>query len=222
MKRKKLFALILVIIAVVIIAAVVISTVVLGRGSASPTDAADAWLSALKSQDAEAMAEVYSGNFSTDLFMKITQKEGIPQEVSSDLIDLITSFEYVLANEQISEDGNSATVDVIIETYNFDAMSASVIDDYFTQAMDMVSDDVSEEQLQQKLIDLFAAKIAETKEAGPDVKTAATLSISKVDGAWKVDAIEDNPSFLDALMGIGPTPVADDSDEAAPEDEAAE
>lgn len=194
----------------VIVLVIAMSAALFGCGSASPSDVVDTYLRALKAQDTDAIAKVYSGDSGTDLISDVADSEEFPEEISSDFTDMILSFDYTLANEQIN--GDTATVEVTIDTYDFGSMFKSVIGDYFTKAFAMAFSGASEDEIEQVLIDLFTEKLAEMKEGEHDFEATATLSLSKVDGEWKIDAIDDESDFLDYLTGGIVSALADISD----------
>ena len=194
----------------VIVLVIAISAALFGCGSASPSDVVDTFLGALKAQDADTVAKVYSGNSGSDLLSDVADSEELPDEIYSEFTDMMLSFDYTLANEQIN--GDTATVDVTFETYDFGNMFKSVISDYFTKAIGMAFSGASEEETEQVLVDLFSGRLAEMKEGERDFEATATISLSKVDGEWKVDEIDDESDFLDCLTGGIISAVTDISD----------
>lgn len=194
----------------VIVLVIAMSAALFGCGSASPSDVVDTYLGALKAQDADTVAKVYSGDSGADLLSDVTESDEFPEEISSDFTDMMLSFDYSLSNEQIS--GDSATVDVTIGTYDFGSMFKSVIGDYFTKAFGMAFSGASEDEMEQVLVDLFAEKIAEMKEGEHDFEATATISLSKVDGEWKINAIDDDSDFINCLTGDMTSALTDISD----------
>lgn len=194
----------------VIVLVIAMSAALFGCGSASPSDVVDTYLGALKAQDADTVAKVYSGNSGSDLLSDVADSEEFPDEISSDFTDMILSFDYALANEQIN--GDTATVDVVFKTYDFGSMFKSVIGDYFTKAIGMAFSGASEDEMEQVLVDLFSGKLAEMKEGEHDFEATATISLSKVDGEWKIDEIDDESDFFDCLTGGIISAVTDISD----------
>ena len=70
----------------------------------------------------------------------------------------------------------------------------------------------SEEETEQVLVDLFSGRLAEMKEGERDFEATATISLSKVDGEWKIDEIDDESDVLDCLTGGINSAVTDISD----------
>ena len=194
----------------VIVLVIAFSAALFGCGSASPSDVVNTYLSALKTQNAETVAKVYSGNSGSDLLSDVADSEEFPDEIYSEFTDMMLSFDYTLANEQIN--GDTATVDVVIKTYDFGSMFKSVIGDYCTKAIGMAFSGASEEETEQVLVDLFSGRLAEMKEGERDFEATATISLSKVDGEWKIDEIDDESDFLDCLTGGINSAVTDISD----------
>ena len=194
----------------VIVLVIAMSAALFGCGSASPSDVVDTYLGALKAQDADTVAKVYLGNSGSDLLSDVADSEELPDEIYSEFTDMMLSFDYTLANEQIN--GDTATVDVVIKTYDFGSMFKSVIGDYFTKAIGMAFSGASEEETEQVLVDLFSGRLAEMKEGERDFEATATISLSKVDGEWKIDEIDDESDFLDCLTGGINSAVTDISD----------
>ena len=78
----------------VIVLVIAISAALFGCGSASPSDVVDTYLGALKAQDADTVAKVYSGNSGSDLLSDVADSEELPDEIYSEFTDMMLSFDY--------------------------------------------------------------------------------------------------------------------------------
>ncbi len=173
-------------------------------GGPKPTEVADTFLTALKTQDAEKIAEVYSGG-ELDLINE-TYTEEAEEETADSSFDAITEeqlipkmleFDYELSNEQI--DGDKATVDVKISTYRIGDAFSSFIADYMSQALILAFSDATEEDMDALASTLLSGKVADMTEK--TYEKTVPLSLTKVDDKWMVDKLEPAGEFVDALTG---------------------
>ena len=172
----------------------------------SPTEVTDTFLQALKSQDGEAMATVYSG-VDLDILEAASESEDESSEESADtgleavyedqMLPKMLDFDYEISNEQINDD--KATVDVKFTTYRIGDAFTAFFSDYISQAFMLAFSDVSEEELDSLATTILSGKLADLTEK--TYEKTVTISLTKVDDKWMVDKIQDGDDIIDAITG---------------------
>lgn len=113
------------------------------------------------------------------------------------LIARMCDFDYEVVKETVN--GETATVDVALATYDFGAMLTGAITTYFTEALTTTfsggqMDEATAAALFGKVLDEELAKQGEKSK-----KSVTSFHLSKIEGAWKIDELsEDN---IDCLLG---------------------
>lgn len=113
------------------------------------------------------------------------------------LLPKMLDFEYEISNEKI--DGDKATVDVNIKTYRLGDTISSFFGEYMSKAFALAFLDVSEDRLNALAVSILSGKIADFKEK--TFEKTVTLQMSKKDGKWIVNEIEEGGDFIDAISG---------------------
>ena len=171
----------------------------------TPTETADAFLTAIKTQDKEALATVYEAG-DLDLLEAAAESDesgdtnedsGLNKVYEEQMIPKMLDFDYELSNEQI--DGDKATVDVKFTTYNIGDASTAFFSDYMSQALILAFSDASEEELDSVATTILSGKLADLTEK--KFEKTATLSLSMKDDKWMVDEIETGGDLIDGLTG---------------------
>ena len=178
-------------------------------GGPSPTDSADTFLQAIKTQDAEKLASIYSSG-ELDLLDAASSSDdseseeavdeagdGLTQVYEEQLVPKMLDFDYELSNEQV--DGDKATVDVKFTTYRIGDAFTSFFSEYISQAFILAFSDTSEEEMDALAASLLAGKIADLTEKS--YEKTATISLTKVDGKWMVDDVQGNKDVIDGITG---------------------
>lgn len=177
----------------------------------TPTETTDTFLQALKAQDSETMATVYSGEDINLLDAAAEAEEseeaeeaeeaaddlGMTKIYEEQMLPKILDFDYELSNEQIKED--KATVDVKVTTYRIGDACTAFFSDYISQAFMLAFSDVSEEELESLATTILSGKLADLTEK--NYEKTVTLALSKTDGKWMVDAIQPGDDTVDAITG---------------------
>jgi hypothetical protein len=170
-------------------------------GGPSPTETVTTFLNGIKAQDNEAIHSVYSDdefNFAGELDLDDEDTGAELSKVFTEqLLPLITSFEYTLSNEVI--DGDHATVDVTIKTYNFGNAFSSFFTNYLTQAFAMAFSDATEEDMDKLGANLLSTELNNLTEM--NTEKTATVHLSAIDDGWVIDEFEEEDPFYDALTG---------------------
>lgn len=163
-------------------------------GSPSPSDCADSFLSAVKTQDKEKLAEVYAGE-SFDIIED--QEADMPASVQKLLISKLFDFDYEISDEKI--DGENATVQVTLKTYHLGDSISAFLSEYISQGLALSLSGASEEKLNDLAETLFTEQLEKQKEK--NFEKTVTLSLTKKDDAWQVNQIEEGSEFFDAITG---------------------
>lgn len=166
-------------------------------GEPSPTDQVDAFLQAIKTQDAESLKTLYAGGDFSILEDTESDDEKFDKLFEEKLMPKLLDFDYTLSNEKIKDD--KATVDVAFTTYNMGNAITSFMTNYFTQAFTMALSGSSNEQLESLAVTLLTTEI--NKLDSKDYKQTVTISLSKKDDTWIIDGFEENGDFYNAITG---------------------
>ncbi|MCR5034343.1 MAG: DUF5105 domain-containing protein [Clostridia bacterium] len=174
-----------------------------GDKAPTPTETADTFLTAVKAQDTETIKTVYEGE-TLDMLSSLEDEESESEDSLMDddyfgkiLLPKMLDFDYELSNEKI--DGDKATVDVKITTYDIGSAFSAFMSDYFAQALTLAFGGASDEQIEELANTIFESKMDELKEK--TYSETVTLDLVKKDDVWKVAEIDEDSEFLNALSG---------------------
>lgn len=185
-----------------------------GCSGPTPTEVAQQFLDGVKADDAEALQASYSGDpntlFSSELEDVSAEADAASADaaaedqataelqgvIDDELTPKLREFDYEISNEQI--DGDMATVDVKMTTYAAGEALTSFVSDYVSQAIALAFSGASEEEISELATSLFSSKMKTMEKNYTDT---VTLNLTKVDGSWKVDALDVDSEMSDALMG---------------------
>ena len=171
----------------------------------TPTETADTFLTAVKAQDKETLATVYAGGdldlleeaAESDESEEANEDSGLTKVYEDQMVPKMLDFDYELSNEKI--DGDKATVDVKITTYDIGSAFTAFMADYFTQAITMAFEGASDEEIEKLANTTFESKMSELKEK--TYSETVTLNLVNKDDVWKVAEIDDDDEFWNALTG---------------------
>lgn len=181
-----------------------------GCGGPSPTDVTKQAIEAVKAQDTDALAKVYAGdaaNISTDMFASTPESEELAdssdltddqQQVVKDFYGKLLDFDYTVSDEQI--DGDSATVKVTVNTYNFGSVFSKAVQDTLSTAFMYAfstDQDAAQKATTQAMIDSLDTQMKSLTDK--DKSATATVSLEKQDGNWVVQPFDGD--FYNALTG---------------------
>ena len=165
----------------------------------NPTMTADAFLKALKARDADAIAEYYAGDPKDFRFTEDIADPNVA-ELADKLLEKILDFDYVLDNEKI--DGDKATVDVHISTYDISGIIGDLTGDIFSLLMSSGSSLLNGEDSAAELIKRIVEKIDDAiKNAEKDSSVKVTLKLVKKNGKWLVNDMNQTDDFFKSLFG---------------------
>ncbi|MCI8608099.1 MAG: DUF5105 domain-containing protein [Firmicutes bacterium] len=157
----------------------------------SPTDVAKEYMEACKSSDAAIWA-------SDGIDSEGSDSMGMGDEMQKKLHDLMLDFDYTIDNEKI--DGDSATVDVTVKTYNLGEAFSDALKKYFEEALPMAFAGASQEELEEAATKAFAEAFEDAGEEKSFEKTV-TVSLTKGDDGWELPALDQDLDFADAMSG---------------------
>ena len=185
-----------------IVSSLIVAVALCACGSPSPTETTDSFLQALKSEDSDAVKTLYADdkinileefeeNNTGDVESKAIAKL-IEEEVKPKMLD----FKYEISNEKI--DGNKATVDVKLTTYDMGAAFTAFAGEYFTQAFTLAFSGTSEEELNALAETLLSEKLTAAEK---NYHQTVTVSLTQKDDKWMIDKFEENGVFFNAITG---------------------
>ncbi|MDO4383488.1 MAG: hypothetical protein Q4C18_03220 [Eubacteriales bacterium] len=178
----------------------------------TPTKTVDTFLKAIQDEDQDAIKKVYEES-SFDIGKEAwddTDGEDDEDELDAsddsvrnvlvkDFYPRLIQFEYKMGEEKI--DGDSATVTVDITTYKMGDTFVAGFKDFFSQAMDLYNSNASDEEVSKVMADSLHKKLSGLKKK--EYKETATFHLSKENGKWVIDEMDDddNEAALNALTG---------------------
>lgn len=171
----------------------------------TPSETVSAFLDAFKNEDEATLKQVYAGEAND--FLSAYEDGALDKDIPKELLDSLMAkwydFDYKVNGETIAEDGKTATVDVTITTYDMTAVFNNFYTEFMNRAMEQYSDnsnDVSKEEYTKMAYEVLQEEIDKATEK--NYEGDATLSLTKTDGKWVVDKIdENNKEFLNVITG---------------------
>lgn len=165
---------------------------------ASPSDAADQFMKAVKQKDEKTLDQIYLGD--TEKVFGALESEDIEDAVGEKTMeqveDKLFGFKYELGEEKI--DGDKASVDVNIRTYDFGGLIGDFMQDYFANAISAALKGKDDSRIQEDALKTFRSRMKDLEFSSD---RDATIWLTKKDGEWVVKDLSSNTTFLDALTG---------------------
>ena len=170
-------------------------------GSPSPTEVTTTFLDAVKAQSTEDMADIYkdgSWSLSEEAGEEadLEDLDEMSQYFQETVLPKLLEYDYEILEEKI--DGDKATVDVKITTYDLGNAFTAFFGEYLTQAFALAFSDTSEDAIEELGISIFKEKVDAMEKT---FTKTVTIPLSNVDGAWVIDELDDDSPFTDALTG---------------------
>jgi hypothetical protein len=167
----------------------------------TPSMALDNMLKAIGDLDFEEAQKYYAGDMGS--------VEALNEGADSPTADVVTrmlreafSFEYTLSNEVISQDGQTATVDVNFVTYNMGEILEQVLEALIARASVLQQGGMTADEFQTQMNDIVVGIYEDIiKKAEKTLKISVPVKLTKVDGEWKVDDLKDSLDFMDGITG---------------------
>ncbi len=165
----------------------------------TPTETAEKFLAGLKAKDLEAVEEYYEGDIG-DLNMLEEDDDPAMADVINAMVDKIFDFEYVLGNEKI--DGDSATVEAEITSYDFGGIIQEIMGGLMEDAIALGLTGMSQEEMEAEINELIGSKFKEALDNAPkDHTIKVDMELVKKDGKWLVKDLASSQDFLNAISG---------------------
>ena len=186
-----------IVVAFITIALSVFGCFACGCSQQTPSDVTSGLLSAMQNGDSEKIGKYCNNiniNYSpADKNNNLTKEQ---QDVVDDFVNKARDFNYKVVSETV--DGDSATVDVEINTYDFGDMFKEAIGEYIGQALGYAfAGYATEEKLTGLFIDIIGEKMEGMTEK--NYNKTITFALTKSDNVWKVNEVND--SHFDAITG---------------------
>ena len=122
------------------------------------------------------------------------------EETLTSLINAIGDYDYVINSEK--EDGDTATVNVTITTYDFSEWIINSLTEAISQAFALaLTGETSDEAINEVMNKVFKEQTDAVIAAGKTKSTTVDIICKKVDGNWEVDEEASGVALADALSG---------------------
>ena len=122
------------------------------------------------------------------------------EETLTSLVNAIGDYDYVVNSEK--EDGDTATVNVTITTYDFSEWIVNALTESISQAFALaLTGETSDEAINEVMNKVFKEQTDAVIAAGKTKSTTVDIICKKVDGNWVVDEEASGVALADALSG---------------------
>lgn len=174
----------------------------------SPTEVTETFLDAIKAQDSERCAKVYSGDSSElgdpsdtlfgisgdgDSESNLTESQ---QEVLQAFFVKLLDFDYTVTEETVNE--GTAEVDVEFTTYDSGKAMTNALTEYLSKAfVYALSTGADGSEMTDTFIDALQDETDDMVEK--DRTESVTFKLSKTDSGWMIDSIDEDQ--IDAMFG---------------------
>ena len=183
-------------------------------GGPTPTETVTTFFKAL--QNGGETSEVYEDKdfkFGSDMLEdelgddgeKYTEKE---KETIKKFEEKIKDFDFEVSNEKI--DGDKATVDVKITTWNFGEQFSNMMTELIEKVFALALTDASEEEINEMMEKMLGEYLEKTEKT---YTKTVKVPLEKKDSKWVISKIDDESDIADALLG-GMLKAAEEIDEA--------
>lgn len=176
-------------ISIIFLSVILVLTVGACSSTPSPTKVVDAFFK-------ELMKDPFA-TYNDDLNLGNSSEEEIA--LYNQFSEMLKKQTYTLDNEKI--DGEKATVDVHMKTYDYTKSFGNAIADYFGQAISAAFSGADEETLNKMLYKIWTEKLVEDAENGLTKSFDYTVKLNKTDGKWVMEDLSKNEAFVDGFIG---------------------
>lgn len=122
------------------------------------------------------------------------------EETLTSLINAIGDYDYKVNSEK--EEGDKATVNVTITTYDFSEWMTNSLTEIFSQAFALAfTGDTSDEAVNELMNRIFKEQTEAVIATGKTKSSTVDIICKKVDGKWEVDEEATGDALADALSG---------------------
>ncbi len=163
----------------------------------TPTEAADAFLKAVKNRDISSIGKLYRGDPEEMDLAGTADDEDFPAELSTLLTQKMQQFDYRLSEEKIT--GTTATVKVTVTTVNISKALADAVNDFLTH---MITGEIFSSSSEDDLLAGLYRDFYQNLSAAPkDYTGSAVMELTLVNGEWKVNVIPSYGPLINCLTG---------------------
>lgn len=149
----------------------------------------DSFMTAIKEQDKDGMKAVYAEKID---FPDMMMGDGY-EECSKALYDKIFDYDYVIVDENVSED--TASVDIKIDTYLLDEMYLKWMEDVTLDPS--IFEGMDEKEQTAKMADMFMDRVNEYD--AKDYTETVTLDFVKSGDTWVIEDADCVEAFVKAI-----------------------
>lgn len=162
--------------------------------SPKPSNTVDTFLKERKNLGNNNLADLGLGSLEGETGMDFDE------ETLTSLINAIGDYDYVVNSEK--EDGDKATVNVTITTYDFSEWISNSLTGAISEAFSLaLAGDTSDEAINEAMNKVFKEQTDAVIAAGKTKSTTVDIICKKVDGNWEVDEQATGDALADALSG---------------------
>ena len=111
--------------------------------------------------------------------------------------DKLEGFKFSVG--EVEEDGDSATAEVTINTYDLSGEIMGSIMECMTEAYSTYMNNSDSSQIHEAFVKVFKSRLRDIDKR--ELEFTAELQLSKDDEGWKVSSIDDEESFVNSLLG---------------------
>lgn len=162
-----------------------------------PEEPLTAFLDAFKNKEVIDYASIFNGDVSSMTANPLSSAE-TPTEISTKMMEMILSYEYVVKESVIAKDGLTAVVTIEFTTIDIGQLFKDFTTEYMTKAFELAFSGATEEEITQVGIEVF---LEVSNAAVKDKITTVEVDMVKEDGKWMIKGGSDNLALFDGLMG---------------------
>ena len=174
---------------------IVLTFSLVGCGGPSPSETVTNYLTAVKAKDEATIASLYLGEIDDTEFTP-NEDESFGDEVDSMLQEKMSQFEFTIGEETI--DGDKATVEVTIKTYDLGSVALTALSEYASQVLALAFTDANEAAIEKVLVSIMKEKL---QDASLTYEKTEFFNLTKTEEGWKIEAFKEDSAFIDAMTG---------------------
>lgn len=169
-------------------------------GGPSPTETAESFLEAVKTQDKDTLKSVYAGgdelDFSgTSLLGSSSDSSSLSNDVIKKFKKKLLDFDYEVTDENIKDD--KATVKVKLTTYAFGEAMTNLYTEMWENIWTLSA--MSDKESDTYIENIFSKQLGKLEEKS--YSSTVKLKLTKGDDGWTVDKISSDGDFMNGLSG---------------------
>lgn len=175
---------------------IVMAILFVGCQKEDPEEATKEFLNQLKAANGYDFGILVSGEALEDPSEE--EKASVEAMEKTTQFKMLKEFDYEILDVKESKDNKSATVDVLIKTYNFAEVYKLYSGETMAKQEQWLQEGLSEEDIEKNMVELLDQKL---KEAEKTYQDTVTLTLFKDGDNWRVHPPGNDEKFLDTLYG---------------------